>query len=118
MFERLFQVIKAAFNNLLGKVEDPAIVLERTYMSLQSQIIQLRRAVAQAVATEEQLERALAKNKDHSPADLRSSGQTAKETHGGAASAPDRAARRAVEGVYKKASAHRPRQGVPGHDQS
>jgi len=64
MFERLFKVIQAAFNNLLGKVEDPAIMLEQTYQDLQNQVIQFRQAVAQAIATEKQLEQTLSKNKD------------------------------------------------------
>ncbi|OPZ83574.1 MAG: hypothetical protein BWY75_03006 [bacterium ADurb.Bin425] len=64
MLDRLVQVIKAAFNHLLGKVEDPAMMLEQSYNELQSNVISVRQAVAQAIATEKQLERDLQKNKD------------------------------------------------------
>lgn len=64
MLDRLVQVIKAAFNAMLGKVEDPAMMLEQSYNELQSNVISVRQAVAQAIATEKQLERELQKNKD------------------------------------------------------
>lgn len=64
MFDRLIQVIKAAVNALLGKVEDPQMMLEQTYQDLQNNVIQVRQAVAQAIATEKQLEQTLQKNKD------------------------------------------------------
>lgn len=64
MLDRLVQVIKAAFNALLGKVEDPQMMLEQSYNELQSNVISVRQAVAQAIATEKQLERELQKNKD------------------------------------------------------
>jgi phage shock protein A len=69
MFERLFKVIQAAFNNLLGKVEDPAIMLEQTYHDLKNQIIQLRAALDQAIATEKQLEQTLSTSKGQAAAD-------------------------------------------------
>ncbi len=64
MFDRLAQIIKAAFNAILGKVEDPQMMLEQTYNDLQNNVIQVRQAVAQAIATEKQLEQQLQKNKD------------------------------------------------------
>nr|MBP7576999.1 PspA/IM30 family protein [Candidatus Obscuribacter sp.] len=64
MLDRLVQVIKAAFNVLLGKVEDPQMMLEQSYNELQSNVISVRQAVAQAIATEKQLETQLQKNKD------------------------------------------------------
>lgn len=39
-------------------------MLEQTYQDLQNQVIQFRQAVAQAIATEKQLEQTLSKNKD------------------------------------------------------
>ena len=64
MFERLAQLIRAMFNAIMGKVEDPQLMLEQTYQDLQSNLIQVRQAVAQAIATEKQLEQQLQKNKD------------------------------------------------------
>lgn len=74
MLERFFIVIKAAFNNLLGKLDDPVITYEHSYdkkyRDLQEQIIQFRQEVAEAVATERQLKQTLLKNKHSPSADL------------------------------------------------
>lgn len=64
MFERLGNLFRAMFNAILGKMEDPQIMLEQTYQDLQSNLIQVRQAVALAIATEKQLEQQLQKNKD------------------------------------------------------
>jgi phage shock protein A len=64
MFERLAQLFRAMFNAVLGRMEDPQIMLEQTYQDLQNNLIQVRQAVAQAIATEKQLEQQLQKNKD------------------------------------------------------
>lgn len=64
MFSRLMTLVKAFFNSLMGKMEDPEMLLEQTYQDLQSNLIQVRQAVAQAIATEKQLEQQLQKNKD------------------------------------------------------
>ncbi len=64
MFSRLATLFKAAINALLGKVEDPEMMLEQMQQELQSNLIQLRQAVAQAIATEKQLEQQLSKNQD------------------------------------------------------
>src|SRR5208282_308945 len=64
MFDRLANLFKAIFNALLGRMEDPEMMLEQTYQDLQNNLIQVRQAVAQAIATEKQLEQQLNKNKD------------------------------------------------------
>src|SRR5277367_992415 len=64
MFDRLINFFKAVFNGLLGRLEDPQLMLEQTYQDLQNNLIQVRQAVAQAIATEKQLEQTLQKNKD------------------------------------------------------
>lgn len=64
MFDRLANLFRAMFNAVLGRMEDPQIMLEQTYQDLQSNLIQVRQAVAQAIATEKQLEQQLQKNKD------------------------------------------------------
>jgi len=45
-------------------LEDPEMQLEQVYQELQSHLIQVRQAVAQAIATEKHLEQQLQKNKD------------------------------------------------------
>lgn len=64
MFSRLMTLLKAWFNALIGKAEDPEVMLEQMHQELQSNLIQVRQAVAQAIATEKQLEQQLQKNKD------------------------------------------------------
>jgi phage shock protein A len=64
MFDRLVTLFKAFFNGLMGKLEDPQMMLEQTYADLQSNLTQVRQAVAQAIATEKQLEQQLQKNRD------------------------------------------------------
>lgn len=64
MFDRVVNLFKAMFNALLGRIEDPQMMLEQTYQDLQSNLIQVRQAVAQAIATEKQLEQQLQRNKD------------------------------------------------------
>ena len=64
MFDRLANLFKAMVNAMMGRMEDPAMMLEQTYQDLQSNLIQVRQAVAQAIATEKQLEQQLQKNKD------------------------------------------------------
>lgn len=64
MFDRLFTLIRAWFNAIIGKVEDPEVMLEQVHQDLQNNLIQVRQAVAQAIATEKQLEQQLQKNKD------------------------------------------------------
>lgn len=64
MFDRLINLFKAIFNAVLGRAEDPQMMLEQTYQDLQSNLIQVRQAVAQAIAAEKQLEQQLQKNRD------------------------------------------------------
>lgn len=64
MFDRFVSLIKAFFNALMGKIEDPEMMLEQMQQELNQNLIQVRQAVAQAIATEKQLEQQLQKNKD------------------------------------------------------
>ena len=64
MFSRLATLFKAIINSIVGKMEDPEIMLEQTYQELQGNLMQVRQAVAQAIATETQLEQQLKKNND------------------------------------------------------
>lgn len=64
MFSRFLSLMKAFAGRLMGRFEDPEMMLEQTYQEAQSNLIQVRQAVAQAIATEKQLEQQLQKNKD------------------------------------------------------
>jgi phage shock protein A len=64
MFSRFMSLMKAFAGRLMGRFEDPEMMLEQTYQEAQSNLIQVRQAVAQAIATEKQLEQQLQKNKD------------------------------------------------------
>ena len=64
MFQRIVTLFKAMVNNVLGKMEDPQMMLEQNYQDLQQNLIQVRQAVAQAIATEKHIEQQLQKNKD------------------------------------------------------
>lgn len=55
MYDRVMMVFKAMIDALLGKVEDPQLMLENTYQELQSALIATRKELAKALATEAQL---------------------------------------------------------------
>ncbi len=62
MFERFVNMIRAIFGAILGKVEDPSLLLEQSYQDLNTNVMQVRQAVAQALATEKQIEQQRQKN--------------------------------------------------------
>lgn len=64
MFSRFMSLVRAMFGRVMGQLEDPEMMLEQKYQELQSNLIQVRQAVAQAIATEKQLEQSLQKNRD------------------------------------------------------
>lgn len=64
MFDRIASLFRAFVNTLLGRMENPEMMLEQTYQDLQNNLIQVRQAVAQAIATEKQLEGQLQKNRE------------------------------------------------------
>lgn len=57
LIDRILRVIRANVNSLIGQAEDPEKVLEQTVMDMQENLIQLRQAVAQAIATQKRTER-------------------------------------------------------------
>jgi phage shock protein A len=57
LIDRLVRVIRANLNNLIGQAEDPEKVLEQAVEDMQQDLIQLRQAVAQAIATQKRTER-------------------------------------------------------------
>lgn len=57
LLDRLGRVIRANINNLISQVEDPEKILEQTVIDMQDDLIRLRQAVAQAIATQKRTER-------------------------------------------------------------
>jgi phage shock protein A len=57
LFDRIIRVIRANINSLVNKAEDPEKILEQTMNEMQEDLIQLRQAVAQAIATQKRTER-------------------------------------------------------------
>ncbi|HEY9710906.1 MAG TPA: PspA/IM30 family protein [Oculatellaceae cyanobacterium] len=57
LIDRIMRVIRANLNSLIGQAEDPEKILEQTVEDMQQDLIQLRQAVAQAIATQKRTER-------------------------------------------------------------
>lgn len=56
-FDRVSRVVRANLNSLISQAEDPEKILEQTVLEMQDDLIQLRQAVAQAIATQKRTER-------------------------------------------------------------
>jgi phage shock protein A len=57
LFDRIWRLIRANLNDLVNKAEDPEKILEQTVLDMQEDLIQMRQAVAQAIATQKRTER-------------------------------------------------------------
>lgn len=57
LLDRLGRVIRANLNSLVSQAEDPEKILEQTVLDMQEDLIKLRQAVAQAIATQKRTER-------------------------------------------------------------
>ena len=57
LFDRLWRVIRANINSLVGAAEDPEKILEQAVMDMQEDLVQLRQAVAGAIAAQKRTER-------------------------------------------------------------
>lgn len=57
LIDRILRVIRANINNLIGQAEDPEKILEQTVTDMQDDLVQMRQAVAQAIATQKRSER-------------------------------------------------------------
>jgi phage shock protein A len=57
LFDRIGRLVRANLNSLISSVEDPEKILEQTVLDMQNDLIQLRQAVAQAIATQKRTER-------------------------------------------------------------
>ncbi|GAB1539226.1 PspA/IM30 family protein [Scytonema sp. NUACC21] len=58
--DRIKRVIRANLNGLVADAEDPEKILEQAVMEMQENLVQLRQAVAQAIATQKRTERQVA----------------------------------------------------------
>jgi phage shock protein A len=57
LFDRVGRVVRANLNSLVNQAEDPEKILEQVVTEMQSDLIQVRQAVAQAIATQKRTER-------------------------------------------------------------
>lgn len=57
LFDRIWRVIRANINSLVSGAEDPEKILEQTVTDMQNDLVKLRQAVAQAIATQKRTER-------------------------------------------------------------
>jgi phage shock protein A len=62
LFDRLSRVVRANMNDLVSKAEDPEKVLEQAVIDMQEDLVQLRQAVARAIATQKRTEQQYDKN--------------------------------------------------------
>lgn len=57
LFDRVGRVVRANLNSLVNQAEDPEKILEQAVVDMQNDLIQIRQAVAQAIATQKRTER-------------------------------------------------------------
>ncbi|AEJ60333.1 phage shock protein A, PspA [Spirochaeta thermophila DSM 6578] len=56
-FQRLVRAVKAQFNALLKRIEDPEKLLDQLLLDMNKQLLEAKRSVAQALADEKRLEK-------------------------------------------------------------
>jgi phage shock protein A len=52
LFDRISRLMRANLNDMVSKAEDPEKILEQAIVDMQEDLVQLRQAVAQAIATQ------------------------------------------------------------------
>lgn len=62
LFDRLSRVVRANLNDMVSKAEDPEKILEQAIIDMQEDLVQLRQAVAGAIATQKRTEQQYNKN--------------------------------------------------------
>lgn len=63
LFDRAFRALRANLNGMVNQAEDPEKILEQALVEMESNLLQLRQAVAQAIATQKRTERQSAQAK-------------------------------------------------------
>jgi phage shock protein A len=56
LFDRISRVVRANVNDMVSKAEDPEKVLEQAVMDMQEDLVQMRQAVASAIASQKRTE--------------------------------------------------------------
>ena len=56
LFDRISRVVRANVNDLVSKAEDPEKVLEQAVVDMTEDLVQLRQAVAKAIASQKRTE--------------------------------------------------------------
>lgn len=56
LFDRVSRVVRSNLNAVVSAAEDPEKILEQTVVDMQEDLVQLRQAVAQAIASQKRLE--------------------------------------------------------------
>ena len=64
LFDRLSRVVRANLNDVVSKAEDPEKILEQSIIDMQEDLVQLRQAVARAIATQKRTEQQHNKNQE------------------------------------------------------
>ena len=62
LFDRLSRVVRANLNDMVSKAEDPEKILEQAIIDMQEDLVQLRQAVARAIAAQKRTEQQYNKN--------------------------------------------------------
>jgi len=62
LFDRLSRVVRANLNDMVSKAEDPEKVLEQAVIDMQEDLVQLRQAVAKAIASQKRTQQDYEKN--------------------------------------------------------
>jgi phage shock protein A len=61
LFDRISRVLRANVNDIVSKAEDPEKILEQAVIDMQEDLVQLRQAVAQTIASQKRSEQQYAK---------------------------------------------------------
>lgn len=64
LLERIGRVFRANVGSLVDRAEDPEKVLEQTVLEMQENLIEMRQAVAGAIATQKRTERQMGQNRE------------------------------------------------------
>ncbi|NJL89947.1 MAG: PspA/IM30 family protein [Coleofasciculaceae cyanobacterium SM2_1_6] len=62
LFDRISRVVRANLNDVVSKAEDPEKILDQALIDMQEDLIELRQAVARAIATQKRTEQQYNKN--------------------------------------------------------
>jgi len=70
LFDRLSRVVRANLNDMVSKAEDPEKMLEQAVSDMQEDLVQVRQAVARAIAEQRQTEQKYSKDQSEGKKDF------------------------------------------------